>query len=204
MAYTDFTIFDLKEQFGITEQVKRLFDSIQPLAVGNLLQAEIAFSKEVKIRSEKSRSEWIVAPVLGEIKRNNPNLFAIYSGETLIADRAKGLIGECDFILAADTHSFEISTPILTIVEAKKNDTDVGIPQCAAQLLGAKTYNERAGSIIPTYYGCVTTGYDWRFLALTDNSLVIDETIYRLDDIETLLGVFQHIFGYYKTILAKN
>ena len=204
MAYTDFTIFDLKEQFGITEQVKQLFEVVKPSEISKMLRAELAFSKEVKIRSEKSRSEWIVAPILGEIKRKNPHLFAIYSGETLIADRAKGLTGECDFILDADTHSFEISTPILTIVEAKKNDTDAGIPQCAAQLLGAKIYNERSGNTLPTQYGCVTTGYDWRFLKLTDNQLLIDETTYRLDHIEILLGVFQHILDYYKNHLENQ
>ncbi len=43
----------------------------------------------------------------------------------------KGLIGECDFILAKDTHSFDVSFPIFKLAEAPKNDLEEGVRQCA-------------------------------------------------------------------------
>ncbi len=65
--------------------------------------------------------------------------------------------GECDFILAKDVGSFSNNYPIFHIVEAKKNDIDLGVPQCAAQLVGAKFFNEKKSIKIDKIYGCVTT-----------------------------------------------
>jgi hypothetical protein len=105
------------------------------------------------------------------------------------------LKGECDFILSKDTRSFEINYPIIQVVEAKKNDIEIGIPQCAAQMVGAKKYNEKRGNKeINTIYGCVTTGDDWIFMRLTDK-IEIDTQKYYLGDLEHLLGVFQHILN---------
>jgi hypothetical protein len=42
----------------------------------------------------------------------------------------------------------------------------VGVPQCAAQLLGAKLYNEKKGVKLDKIYGCVTTGNEWLFLCM--------------------------------------
>ncbi len=201
MDHGDFTLSDLESKFGIRNQRRRLFNAIVPVEPSEKLKAELLEIEEMPIRSEKAKSEWIVVPILKELRQRNDKFFTIYSGENLNSDEARGLKGECDFILARDTGSFDISFPILQIVEAKKNDLEVGVPQCAAQLLGARVFNEKKGLHLDTIYGCVTTGNDWLFVKL-ENDLVIDSQVYYLVQINELLGIFQDIIGYYRRELA--
>jgi hypothetical protein len=198
MAYSDFILSDLENKFGVQHQKNRIHFPINLIEPSKRLVEDLNESANMPIKSEKARSEWIVVPILKELRRINENFFTIYSGENLIADKKKGLFGECDFILSKDTKSYEISFPIFQIVEAKKNDLDEGIKQCAAQLIGAKIFNEKKGIKTPVIYGCTTTGDDWIFLELNENYLTIDNRKYYLAEIKELLGVFQYIINMFK------
>ena len=145
MAYIDFSFDEIESKFGIKNKVKRLFDNLPPLKPSSSLKYALDMAAELPIRSEKAKSESIVFPILVELRHRNQNFFTIYSGDNLNVDNAQGLNGECDFILAKDVGSFSINYPIFQIVEAKKNDIDLGVPQCAAQLVGAKFFNEKKG-----------------------------------------------------------
>lgn len=199
MAYGDFSFEDIEQKFGVKNKIKRLFDDFQPIMPSDRLTEALEIANELPVRSEKAKSETIVFPVLIELRKLNNKFFTIYSGDNLNVDEAQGLRGECDFILSKDIGSFSINYPILQIVEAKKNDLELGIPQCAAQLIGAKIFNERKGIFLDSIYGCVTTGNEWIFLKL-ETDILIDTRIYYLNEIEEILAVFQHIIDYYKAI----
>lgn len=201
MTYSDFTLSDLEEKFGVKHIRTRLYFHSAPVQPGERLLFALEESVEMPIKTEKARSEWIVVPILKELRLMNHKFFTIYSGETLIADREAGLWGECDFILAKDTKSYEISVPVFQVVEAKRNDLEEGIRQCAAQLVGARKYNERKGHPVGKLYGCTTTGDVWQFIEYAD-MLHIDEKKYYLSEIDDLLGVFQSIADYYKKELG--
>ncbi len=198
MAYSNFTLEALETIFGVKNQVKSLFVDTPQMKPSERLEADLEEAKALLIRTEKARSEWIVVPILRELRNKNNNFFTIYSGEFLDVDKKKGLNGECDFILAKDTGTYSINFPIIQIVEAKMHDIDFGIPQCAAQLLGAKIFNEKKGSNVSKIYGCVTTGNDWVFMCLENNLVTIDTKRYYLNDIESILGAFQTIIDFYK------
>lgn len=196
MAYSDYTLGELQEKYGMSNHVELIFapNSAKVAPSEWLLQA-LAIAQELPVRSEKAKSELIVMPILIELRNRNEKYVTIYSGDSLnIDDKLKG---ECDFILAKDTGSFEMNTPILQVVEAKKNDVEIGIPQCAAQMIGAKKYNERKNISLNTIYGCVTTGDDWLFMKLTDK-IVIDTRKYYLGNLSELLGAFQQIIDFFK------
>lgn len=200
MAYSDFTLARLNEQFGLTNRRERLFHIVQPISPSSWLIDELQQLEELPVRTEKAKSEYIVVPILKELRRLNDKYFTVYSGEILTADLALGLNGECDFMLAKDINTFDLNYPIIHIVEAKRNDLEIGVPQCAAQLLGARMFNEKRGVKLEKIYGCVTTGNDWLFLVLEDN-LVIDSRIYYLSEVDLLLGIFGQIINYYKAVL---
>lgn len=87
------------------------------------LRTVLEMGKELALISEKARSEFIVAPLLLSLRLLTDNRIAIYSGQRLDVDAARGLIGECDFILS-DTPPLPIlQAPLVAILEAKKNDT---------------------------------------------------------------------------------
>lgn len=198
MAYSDFTLTDLQTKFGIRHQRERLYFDAPTIIASEQLLNELEESTYMPIKSEKARCEWIVVPILKELRRQNNKRFTVHSGDILDADKERGLYGECDFILSKDTKSFEISSPIFQIVEAKRNDLEEGIRQCSAQLLGAKIFNEKKGVVVNDIYGCATTGDDWIFIKLVDNQIFIDIKKYYLNEINHLLGVFQCIIDYNK------
>lgn len=200
MAYTDFTLSDLEEKFGVKHQRKRLQFNSKPIQASERLSFELEEGAEMPIKTEKARSEWIVVPILKELRLLNHKFFTIYSGETLVGEKETGLSGECDFILTKDTQSYEINVPIFQIVEAKRNDLEEGVKQCSAQLVGAKKYNEKKGIVLEKLYGCTTTGDIWQFIEYSDK-LYIDNKKYYLDKVEDLLGVFQSVIDYYKSTL---
>ena len=200
MAYRDFSLSKIREQFGVNNQVVPLFKEFEPLLPSHDLSTSLKEAEGLRLRSEKSKSEFIVVPILRELWKKNDKFFTIHSGEVLNADAKSGLKGECDFILSRDIGSFDIDLPIFQIVEAKKNDLELGVPQCAAQLIGAKIFNDKKGRSLEKIYGCVTTGTEWQFICL-EKHLSIDSRIYYLNELSQILAVFQHIIDYYKNIL---
>jgi hypothetical protein len=198
MAYKDFTLERLELEFGVKNKRTIIFEQVLTIAPSEWLLKTLELGRMLPIRSEKSRSELIVTPVLLEIKQRNADFITFYSGERLDADRQHGLIGECDFIIAKETGSYSLSLPLLAVVEAKKQDIDLGINQCAAQLLGARIFNESRQNLLPVLYGCVTTGEDWLFMKLEQNVLKIDTKKYNLQELPIVLGAFQNIIDFYK------
>ena len=86
-----------------------------------------------------------------------------------------------------------LHAPVMTVVEAKKNDIEIGLGQCIAQMIAARQFNEgarRAGSPV---YGCVTTGETWQFLRLADRAALLNSQRYYLDNVSSILGVLQTI-----------
>lgn len=198
MAYGDFTLVDLREKYGIKNHRQPLFESLPPLPPSEFLDGLLAATRELPMRTEKAKSENIVFPILLELVRRNQKFFTIYSGENLnIDDQLKG---ECDFILAKDIGSFDLDYPIIQIVEAKRGEIELGVPQCAAQMVGAKRFNEKNGIQLERMYGCVTNGNDWLFIRL-EGDLFIDRRVYFLNELNELRAVFQTIIDYYKTVL---
>lgn len=79
------------------------------------------------------------------------------------------------------------------MVEAKRNEVERGVPQCAAQMVGANIYNQQKGIEAKPIYGCVTTGDEWIFLKLEKSNIYIDSKKYYLIEIKEILAIFQYI-----------
>ena len=204
MAYTNFSLYDLRSNFGIKDQVIKLFSDVVPLAMSDWLRDTLAITQQMPLSSEKAKSELIVMPILLELRKRNDNFFTVYSGENLNVDIDRGLTGECDFIITKDTRAFAISAPIISVVEAKRDNVEHGIVQCAAQMVGIQHFNRKYNYSVETIYGCTTTADEWQFLKLTDHQLIIDSDKYFINEIETILGVFQQIIDYYKEVLVEG
>ena len=197
MSYKKMTFKDLETDFAITNKKQRLFQNIAPIPASKRLLEALEEVQELNVWSEKARGEMFVLPLLLEIRRNNNKFFTIHSGDVLIADAKRKLTGECDFMLAYDTGEISINCPIFQVTEAKRNDIEMGIAQCAAQLVGASVFNQNNGKQISVIYGCVTNGYEWLFMKL---EIVADTHSYT--NKEEVIGIFQFIIDFYKKILA--
>ncbi len=193
MAYSDFTLDRLSTDFGVDFQGANLFSGVGSEAPSEWLTETLTLANQLGFGNEKSRSERLISPILTELARRNAHAFTIVSGGYLDVDPARGLNGECDFVLSyVRLHNF-IKAPVFCVAEAKKQDMDQGTVQCAAQLIGAARFNEREKKVIPTLYGCATTGVEWQFLKLEGIICTLDEARYYTLELPNLLGVLQHI-----------
>lgn len=193
MAYSQFTYKRIRTELGISEENIILFPQITPIQPTAWLLETLQKGEIIALFSEKSRSETIVTPILLEIHEVNASHFSLYSGAILNADDSKQLNGECDFILSSGKQTFDLQTPLFCLVEAEDHDIEKNIPQCMAQMEGARIYNEKEDKFLESIYGCVTTGTEWQFLKLTGKTCFIDKKRYYINDLPTLLGVLQAI-----------
>ena len=197
MAYSNFTkLKKVKTLFGISVESENLFDmeGVKPIEPSEWLKETISFGYDLGYETEKERSERLVSPILTELNRINKRQITVYSGRELEVDKALGLNGETDYLLALGKKPIDfIATPLFSVVEAKKQDMEHGTAQCAAQMIGATRYNIADGVDLPYIYGATTDGEKWRFLRLKDNMLRIHERVFYLDDLPNLLGMMQAI-----------
>jgi hypothetical protein len=195
MAYREFSLIQVKRQFKLQEKEQPLFPNVQPVSLSNWLTESLDMGIKLALTSssEKARSEFIVAPILLELEKNNVDHVSIFSGIRLDVDEASGLKGECDFIVSRKPLQSSLEAPIFCLVEAKKNDISDGLGQCIAQMLGAQKFNEINQETINTIYGCVTTGEAWQFLKLTGNFICFDQKRYYLSELNQILGILQFL-----------
>ena len=192
-SYSDLSIDAVRKNFQLTIVRTTLFENVTPLEPSRWLSEMLKEGFDVSVISEKSRSEFIVAPILLHIRELYHGQVSIYSGVRFDVDPDNGLRGVCDFILSQGQMLPTVQAPVLVLVEAKKNDIEEGLGQCAAEMIAAQIFNEREDNAIPAVYGCVTNGESWQFLRLTGKTLEIDQQRYFLAKLSEVLGILSVI-----------
>jgi hypothetical protein len=192
VAYSDFTLERVENELGVTVvTIGNLFGSIEGVAPSEwLLQTlERLMPLALRVNSEKARSEFIIAPVLGEVQYQVRSSISLFSGKEFNVDASKGLTGRCDFLMSRKPNSYTISAPVVTIVEAKNEDMVSGLGQCIAEMVASQMFNLKAGKVIPVIFGVVTTGSSWQFLKLEGETASIDSTEHYIDRVDVILGI---------------
>jgi hypothetical protein len=192
MAYSKFTLSRIEEELGLTiEEGADLFSSVAPVPVGEFLTKTLERNLPLALPngSEKARSEWVVAPILAELRERTGGKVSVFSGIDLTVDKKRGLDGFCDFLVAQSPHQLELEAPILCAVEAKEHSMKLGIPQCIATMYAASLYNigEKAPRV--SVHGLVTTGSNWLFLRLCGTTVQIERTDYHIKEVDKILGI---------------
>ena len=193
MSFRDFTFPEVQTAFGLQVRDERLFQNLPPFAVR---QEFLSFLKDgwdlaSAISTEKAKSEFIIAPILLELKRATGNRFRLFSGVEWDVDRERGLNGFCDFLLTRGASQHFIAAPFLAVVEAKNDLIPSGLGQCIAAMYAAAVANEKANLPAIPIHGIVTTGTNWKFLRLQGSTLLLDTEEYSVDDIPKLMAVLE-------------
>jgi hypothetical protein len=191
MAYSDFSLKKVKQDFNLTILEQHFLPKIDPVGPSPLLTEwlETNLPLAVALGTEKARSELVICPVLVEVKRLLKQQISLFSGNDFTVDAAVGLSGVCDFLLSRSPQQLFVEAPAIVVVEAKKEDLNPGLGQCAAEMIAAQRFNEQNNSRVPVIYGTVTSGSQWRFLKLESQVLTIDLTDYPLPPVGALLGI---------------
>lgn len=196
MAYSRFSLKDVKEQLGIQViEDQPLFQQPAPVPASEFLQ--LTLRKHVPlalaVNTEKSRSEWIIAPILAELRDLLPGRISVFSGKKFDVAPERGLDGFCDYLVSLSPEQYYICAPVLAIVEARNENIVDGLGQCIATMCAAALFNAREQQDIPAVHGAVTTGTTWKFLKLRQQTAWIDTDEYYLKNIDELLGIFMSI-----------
>ncbi len=196
MGYSNFKkIETVSKKFGVSVKRQRLFEKVISTEPSSWLIQTLQIAQNFPLRNEKVKSERIVSPILVEVANAYQDYVTLFSGEDLEVNPDKDLSGACDFFFTLVPESAYLETPIISLVEAKDEDMDYGIAQCAAQLYGARLFNEAENKNIPILYGGATDGAEWIFMRFENNTFYIDKQVYT--DLKEILGVWHHIIKSY-------
>jgi hypothetical protein len=192
MSYSEFSLDRAVKTFNLTTSERiNLFADIVETECSSFLTQTLQYnvSLALAINTEKARSELIIAPILLELRRQLQDRISLFSGTEFNIAPELGLNGTCDFLISQDPELLFIRSPVVALVEAKKENINSGLGQCVAEMVAAQIFNEQEGNNIRTIYGVVTSGNIWKFLKLESQIVSIDAVEYYLQNIAKILGI---------------
>lgn len=192
MAYSNFTLETVQKTFRLEKiESTDIFSNIDPVDPSEELTKELAkkVPLAIAIRTEKARSELIVANILVELREHFERRISFFSGIDFSVDPKSGLTGVCDFLVSLSPDQFYLEAPAIILVEAKNADPATGLGQCVAEMLAAQRFNAERGNEIPCIYGTTTTGTEWLFLKLEGQKLYVDMGVYQIRQCSEILGI---------------
>jgi hypothetical protein len=197
MAFSDFQYPDVLAKLGLTEGATDLFPQVPPVVPTHGFTDILGRNTQlaVSINTEKARSEYLIAPLLGEFWGRYGGRVGLHSGVEFAADPANGLNGFCDFLLGRGPQVPRVRAPVLVVFEAKNEKIAEGFGQCIAGMVGVDRFNRREGIPDGIVYGCITTGTEWRFLRLAGSTVTFDLSEYAITQVDRILGILVHIVG---------
>jgi hypothetical protein len=194
MGYSNFKkIKTVVRKFNLDMQLVILFEKVSPVQASPWLLETLEIAEIAPLTNEKSKSERIVSPILLEVAKKYRDKISLFSGEDINVRSEDDLSGPCDFFFSLQTPKLYIEAPIISLAESKDEDMEWGIAQCAAQMYGAKLYNDMEGKDIPIIYGCATDGIEWRFIKFENNVFYIDKKT--ITELPAILGTWHHILN---------
>ncbi|HEX5270684.1 MAG TPA: hypothetical protein VFW33_09370 [Gemmataceae bacterium] len=195
MAFRDFGFPEVQAALGLNLKESDLFRGVPALelaaAFSERMRGDVALA--LAINTEKARSEFIIAPVLSELRRMLGGSFGLFSGVEFDVDSSRGLNGYCDFILTRSPLQSVLTAPVVAITEAKNDNLRTGLGQCIAEMVAAQEFNAKAGAAMAAVFGVVTTGSAWKFLRLSGANLTLDVEEYFIAELSRIMGMLAHI-----------
>jgi hypothetical protein len=202
MVYSDFTMSELEDKFGIREKtIKGLLDKkkFSVITPSSMLLSELEDGNSLPLFSEKAKSEYLITPILREIWRLCDKKFQLFSGYTFNVSEIDKLTGVCDYLFSTEKTVTQVRSAVFCVIEAKNRSVIEGVPQAFAEMYAAQIFNELHQKHTPIIYGCVTNASEWLFLKLEDKIAYIDEDRYSSQDIAlpNLLSALKYIADFY-------
>ena len=192
MAYSNWTLDTVKKAFDIAEvNTAGIFSGAEPVVPSAHLTTTLERNVPLAFAmgTEKAKSELIVSAVLVELWEHFDRHISFFSGIDFNVDAESGLTGVCDFVVSLSSSQFHLESPIIILVEAKRDNLTSGLGQCVAEMVAAQRFNAEQGNDIPCVYGATTSGIDWVFLKLEGKKLQLDMAAYQIAQCDKILGI---------------
>lgn len=196
MAFSDFkSVDEALENFKITFTWGDFIESIkseESTPPAHLLH-DFEFAQEHidVFASESARCHALIYPVLWECYKAYAKDYALWIGKSITYDET--LTGTPDYFVSTRSEFGVpvVGTPLILLVEAKRNDFVLGWGQCLAELVAAQKINGDASEPV---YGIVSDGEQWQFGRLVGDVFTRNRTRYTSDSLPRLFGAVEAVF----------
>jgi len=185
-SFSSFKFDEAFKQLGITQLKQWTLEKVS-LEPSSFFQQYMERLKVFDTRRSEESKKFIIDALLLEVAPQFPTL-KTWKGAPLESDL---LQGEADY-LVTENQAF-IETPMLCVIEAKKDDFEQGLAQCLVEMQACQWQNIQAGRQIEIL-GIVSNGQGWVFYKLDINGQVFESATYSLGDLPLLLGVLHYVF----------
>src|ERR1700730_5438281 len=155
MSFQNFSFPQVQQDLGLTLDEANLFSHVPIVALREEFVATLTEGTNLAlaVNTEKAKSEFIIAPLLLELRRSLGDRFGLFSGVELAVDPDRGLNGVCDFIITKSSRQFILSSPLIAIVEAKNDNMRSGLGQCIAAMYAAEIFNQQSCTPLEAVFG---------------------------------------------------
>ncbi|MCG8624348.1 MAG: hypothetical protein MJE68_20435, partial [Proteobacteria bacterium] len=151
--------------------------------------------------SEGARCETIIYPILREVYKKYAKDYALWIKKPLAYDET--LSGTPDYFIStrSELGILIVGTPLIILVEAKKNDFEQGWGQCLAELVAAEKINANADMPV---YGIVSDGTLWQIGHLVNETFIQNRTSFSVDNLPVLFGAIDAVFKAASEVSQNN
>lgn len=204
MAFSDFkAIPEVQERFGIRHVENDFIEIKNSAGPSEQFLQEFEFNREYIdiFASEGARCEAIIFPVLREVYKKYAEYYALWIKKLIAYDDV--LSGTPDYFIStrSELGKLVVGTPLIMLVEAKKNDFEIGWGQCLAELVAAQKINENLEHPV---YGIVSDGTFWQIGHLVGETFTQNRTSFSVDNLPVLFGAVDSVFKAAREVAPKN
>ncbi len=193
MAFSDFKkISEVQEKFRIRYSANDFFEVEEAKPSEQFLQDfEFSMQHINVFSSEASRCEAVIFPILREVYKKYADSIALWIKEPITYDET--LNGTPDYLISTKSELgiTVVGTPLIMLVEAKKNDFEQGWGQCLSELVAAQKINDDPSFPV---YGIVIDGTLWEFGRLVNDTFTRNRTNFTLANLPILFGAVDSVF----------
>jgi hypothetical protein len=193
MAFSDFKkISEVQEKFRIRYSANDFFEVEEAKPSEQFLQDfEFSMQHINVFSSEASRCEAVIFPILREVYKKYADSIALWIKEPITYDET--LNGTPDYLISTKSELgiTVVGTPLIMLVEAKKNDFEQEWGQCLSELVAAQKINDDPSFPV---YGIVTDGTLWEFGRLVNDTFTRNRTNFTLANLPILFGAVDSVF----------
>jgi hypothetical protein len=184
MPYANFSLQTAVKQFDLKYQGTDLvFPTTLPTLPSAAEKAIPFLSRQLerdadlarRTPTDQAKLSFVIAPVLATLRQIHN--VGIHSGIAFDVSPMENLQGECDFLITLSDELEIIEAPILVVTQAKGSVMSQGVGPCVAQMVAAQRFNQVSGLPPLPIFGCITNGFSWRFLQLSNDTVVGDGAI---------------------------
>lgn len=184
--FSRFKINEAFKQLQINDLMKWSID-FQPLEPSSFFQTRLQRLEKFDLTISEKAKELLVDAICEEVIQQHPTL-KIWKEAPL---QSEDLTGFVDYLVAEKKAYLE--SPLLCVVEAKKDKFDKGLAQCLVEMQACQWNNQQLGKLIDIF-GIVTNGEVWKFYKLSLDGKVYETLPYSLGEINNILGILDYVF----------